>query len=87
LNTSPPALFILNRGLTTELLYGIAGVLEAGLQIAAPVLVATLVADVILDSFGKASPQMPLMLLGPGAQKHVGYWTPGHGDSLLARLV
>jgi hypothetical protein len=32
-----------------------------GLQIAAPVLAATLVADVILGFLGKASPQMPLM--------------------------
>ena len=35
--------------------------LGTGLQIAAPVLAATLVADVILGFLGKASPQMPLM--------------------------
>jgi flagellar biosynthesis protein FliR len=67
-----PGAVHLNRGLTTELLHGIAGVLEAGLQIAAPVLVATLVADVILGFLGKASPQMPLMLLGPALKSMLG---------------
>ena len=47
-----PGAVHLNRGLTTELLHGVAGVLETGLQIAAPVLAATLVADVILGFLG-----------------------------------
>ena len=67
-----PGAIHLNRGLTTELLHGIAGVLETGLQIAAPVLAATLVADVILGFLGKASPQMPLMLLGPALKSMLG---------------
>ena len=62
----------LNRSLTAELLHGIAGVLGTGLQIAAPVLAATLVADVILGFLGKASPQMPLMLLGPAMKSMLG---------------
>ena len=67
-----PGAVNLNRGLTAELLHGIAGVLGTGLQIAAPVLAATLVADVILGFLGKASPQMPLMLLGPALKSMVG---------------
>jgi len=47
-------------------------VLGTGLQIAAPVLAATLVADVILGFLGKASPQMPLMLLGPALKSMLG---------------
>ena len=50
----------------------VAGVLGTGLQIAAPVLAATLVADVILGFLGKASPQMPLMLLGPALKSMLG---------------
>src|SRR6266481_7859461 len=67
-----PGAVNLSRGLTTELLHGVAGVLGTGLQIAAPVLAATLVADVILGFLGKASPQMPLMLLGPALKSMLG---------------
>jgi flagellar biosynthesis protein FliR len=67
-----PGAVHLNRGLTLELLHGVAGVMETGVQIAAPVLAATLVADVILGFLGKASPQMPLMLLGPALKSMLG---------------
>jgi flagellar biosynthesis protein FliR len=43
-----------------------------GVQIAAPVLSATLAADVVLGLLGKASPQMPLMLLGPAVKSLLG---------------
>lgn len=43
-----------------------------GVQIAAPVLAATLAADIILGLLGKASPQMPLMLLGPAVKSLLG---------------
>jgi len=42
------------------------------IQIAAPVLSATLVADVVLGLLGKASPQLPLMLLGPAVKSLLG---------------
>jgi flagellar biosynthetic protein FliR len=67
-----PGAVNLSRGLTTELLHGVAAVLGTGLQIAAPVLAATLVADVVLGFLGKASPQMPLMLLGPALKSMLG---------------
>jgi flagellar biosynthetic protein FliR len=40
-------------------------VFALGLQMAAPVFSATLLADIVLGLLGKASPNMPLMLLGP----------------------
>jgi flagellar biosynthesis protein FliR len=43
-----------------------------GVQIAAPVLTATLVADIVLALLGKASPQLPLMLLGPSVKSLLG---------------
>jgi len=81
-----PGAIHLNHGLTTELLQGAAGVLATGLQIAAPVLAATLVADVILGFLGKASPQMPLMLLGPALKsiKYVGRRPANYRHPLLA---
>jgi flagellar biosynthetic protein FliR len=43
-----------------------------GVQIAAPVLVATLVADILLGLLGKASTQMPLIVLGPAIKSLLG---------------
>ncbi len=43
-------------------------VMEVGVQIAAPVLSATLLIDIVLGLLGKASPQLPLMLLGPAVK-------------------
>ncbi len=43
-----------------------------GVRIAAPVLAATLVGDVLLGLLGKASAQLPLMLLGPAIKSLLG---------------
>ncbi len=42
------------------------------IQIAAPVLAVTLIADIVLGLLGKASPQLPLMLLGPSVKSLLG---------------
>lgn len=47
-------------------------VFSLGVQIAAPVLAATMVADVVIGLLGKASPQMPLILLGPAVKSVLG---------------
>jgi flagellar biosynthetic protein FliR len=49
-----------------------ASVFAIGIQIAAPVLSATLLADIALGLLGKASPQLPLMLLGPAVKSVLG---------------
>ena len=49
-----------------------AAVFSLGMQIAAPVVAATLVADVVIGLLGKASPQMPLILLGPAIKSMLG---------------
>jgi len=54
-------------------LAGLGGmVFVLGLRIAAPVVAATLVADVVIGLLGKASPQMPLILLGPALKSLLG---------------
>jgi len=47
-------------------------ILSTGVQIAAPVLSATLLADIVLGLLGKASPQLPVMLLGPAVKSLLG---------------
>ena len=68
----PPGTAHLN-GLFTRAVFQIAGdIFGLGVQIAAPVLSATLAADIVLGLMGKASPQMPLMLLGPAVKSLLG---------------
>lgn len=68
----PPGTAHLNSLFTLSILKIVGQIFGLGVQIAAPVLSATLAADVILGLLGKASPQMPLMLLGPAVKSLVG---------------
>ena len=54
------------------LLHAAGGIFLAGAQIAAPVLLATLVADVALGFLGKASPQLPVMFIGLAVKNMLG---------------
>jgi flagellar biosynthesis protein FliR len=60
----PPGHFSLTWPAASALLQFVAGMWVAGLQIAAPVLVASLFADVALGFIGKASPQLPVLFVG-----------------------
>jgi flagellar biosynthesis protein FliR len=60
----PPGHFSLTWPAVSTLFKFVAGMWVAGLQIAAPVLVATLFADVALGFVGKASPQLPVLFVG-----------------------
>jgi flagellar biosynthetic protein FliR len=60
----PPGQFSLTWPAVSALLKFTAGMWVAGLQIAAPVLVASLFADVALGFIGKASPQLPVLFVG-----------------------
>jgi flagellar biosynthetic protein FliR len=77
-------LFTLSVFKTVGSLFGL------GIQIAAPVLSATLAADIVLGLLGKASPQMPLMLLGPAVKSLLGlsilFATLKYWPDLFSRL-
>ncbi len=68
----PPGTATLNPLFAKTLLHEGAIILELGIQIAGPVLAATLLIDIVLGLLGKASPQMPLMLLGPALKSMAG---------------
>jgi len=68
----PPGSAHINSLFTTAILKTVGEVFSLGVQIAAPVLAATLAADIILGLLGKAAPQMPLMLLGPAIKSLLG---------------
>jgi len=55
-----------------ELLKAAGGIWLAGVQIAAPLLITTLLADLVLGFLGKASPQLPVLFLGLSVKSLVG---------------
>lgn len=68
----PPGSAHLTPSFTMTLIGLGSAILSTGVQIAAPVLSATLLTDIILGLLGKASPQLPLMLLGPAVKSLLG---------------
>jgi flagellar biosynthetic protein FliR len=62
----------MNLGLGSVLLRAAAGIWIAGVQIAAPVLLATLLCDVALGFVGKASPQLPVVFFGLSIKSMLG---------------
>ena len=68
----PPGTSHLTRSFTVTMLSAGASVIAVGIQLAAPVLSATLLTDLLLGLLGKASPQLPLMLLGPAIKSVLG---------------
>ncbi|HEY0785270.1 MAG TPA: flagellar biosynthetic protein FliR [Acidobacteriaceae bacterium] len=68
----PPGSAHLTRPFAVTALGAGASVIQVGVQVAAPVLSATLLADLVLGLLGKASPQLPLMLLGPAVKSLLG---------------
>jgi flagellar biosynthesis protein FliR len=68
----PPGSAHIGSLFTLAVVRGAGDLFGLGVQIAAPVLSATLAADIVLGLLGKASPQMPLMLLGPAVKSLLG---------------
>jgi flagellar biosynthetic protein FliR len=62
----------LTRPFTLSLMSAGSAILSTGVQIAAPVLSATLLTDIVLGFLGKASPQLPLTIMGPAVKSLLG---------------
>jgi len=60
----PAGQSVLTPGRMSALLHTASAIWVLGLQIAAPALIATVVADFVLAFIGKASPQLPVLLVG-----------------------
>jgi flagellar biosynthetic protein FliR len=68
----PPASGHFGEAFTSAVLRAGASVFSIGVQIAAPVLAATLFTDIALGLLGKSSPQLPLMVMGPAIKSILG---------------
>jgi flagellar biosynthetic protein FliR len=91
----PPGHFSLTWPAVSALFKFSAGMFVAGLQIAAPVVVASLFADVALGFIGKASPQLPVLFVGISLKNllglallcgAVGFW-PRFFDARFGRAL
>ena len=91
----PPSSGHFGAAFVTAVLHAGSGVFSVGVQIAAPVLSATLLADIALGLLGKASPQLPLMVMGPAVKSMLGiavlfcglrYW-PGIFENLFTKSI
>src|SRR5271166_110839 len=91
----PPGHFSLTWPAVHALFQFAASMFVAGLQIAAPVLVASLFADVALGFIGKASPQLPVLFVGISLKNLLGlailcgavaYW-PRFFDARFGRAL
>ena len=63
---------VLTLGRIEALLHAAAAIWVLGLQIAAPVLIATVTADFVLAFIGKASPQLPVFFVGISVKSVLG---------------
>ena len=68
----PAGRSVLTAGHIDALLHNAAAIWILGLQIAAPALIATVIADFVLAFIGKASPQLPVMFVGLSVKSVLG---------------
>jgi flagellar biosynthesis protein FliR len=73
----PPGSVNFQESLVTHLQQQINGMFLAGLQIAAPILIATVLADFALALIGKASPQLPVLFVGMSVKAMLGMFVMG----------
>ena len=69
----PPGVPSATPAATEGLLRAAAAMLVIAVQIAAPALIATMLADVVLGLIGKASPQLPVLFTGLSVKALVGF--------------
>jgi len=82
----PPGRFSLTLPALSGLLEFASGIWLTGFQIAAPVIVATLFADVALGFLGKASPQLPVFFIGISLKNLIGLALVGGAISCWPRF-
>jgi flagellar biosynthetic protein FliR len=82
----PPGKVIASLGATMELLRAAGAIWLAGLQIAAPVLVSTLLADIAMGFVARAAPQLPVVFVGLSLKNILGLAILGSSFALWPRI-
>lgn len=81
----PPGSAWVSFGMASGLVHAAGAIWLAGLQIAAPVVVATMLSDVALGFVGKASPQLPVVIVGLSIKNLLGLTVLAGGLGLWPR--
>jgi flagellar biosynthetic protein FliR len=68
-----PGKAVVTLSTASSLLHGAAGMWGAGVEIAAPLVAATLLMDILLSLMSKASPQLPVLPIGIAVKALVGF--------------
>ena len=68
----PPGAATMTGDVVHQLLVAAGGIWLTGVQIAAPLLITTLLADLLMGFLGKASPQLPVLFLGLSVKSMAG---------------
>jgi flagellar biosynthetic protein FliR len=68
----PPGTFVLTGVAVAELVHMAGRLFVTGLQLAAPALTATMLADLVLGFIGKMSPQLPVLFVGLSVKSVLG---------------
>ena len=68
-----PGKAVVTLSTASSLLHGAAGMWGAGIEIAAPLVAATLLMDIVLCFMSKASPQLPVLPIGIAAKALIGF--------------
>jgi len=83
----PPGTLLQGPGLARVLLHAAGTVWLVGVEMAAPVIAATLLADIALGFLGKASPQLPVVFVGLSIKSMLGLMVLGGSLALWPRLL
>jgi len=83
----PPGAELSSRALSAGLWHAAAAIWLVALEMAAPVVAATLVADVALGFLGKASPQLPVVFVGLSVKNILGLLVLAGSLALWPRLL
>lgn len=83
----PVGTAVITRATVEQLVHAAAGMWLIGVQVAAPILLATMLVDVTIGFLSKASPQLPALFIGISAKSVIGYVVLAAAAALWPRIL
>lgn len=83
----PVGTAVMTRATVQELVRAVGAMWLIGVQVAAPILLATMLVDVAVGFLSKASPQLPALFIGISAKSLLGYFVLAIAAALWPRLL
>lgn len=83
----PVGTAVMTRATVQELVRAVGAMWLIGVQVAAPILLATMLVDVAVGFLSKASPQLPALFIGISAKSLLGYFVLALAAALWPRLL